>query len=336
MQKMYSFDDVLLVPQYSDISSRSTVSLSSDLGRGLRLDFPVISSPMDTVTENLMAFKMSKAGGLGIIHRYNSPEEQANLVFRSANYCDNVAAAVGVSGDFLERAIQCVSAGAKTICIDVAHGHHISVKNAIKTLKDRFGNSIHIMAGNVATSYGFQALQDWGADSIRVGIGGGSICSTRIETGHGVPTLSSVFACAAVKRNSKLIADGGIKTAGDIVKAIGAGADAVILGSMISGTEECPGEYTFVHGRKMKKYRGMASEEAQIDWRGRYSSSEGVSRMVEYKGSVVDILDHLKRSVKSGLSYSGCTNIQDFQEAAEFVIQSSSSQIESSTHIDKI
>jgi len=336
MQKKYSFNDVLLVPQYSDISTRSNVSVSTSLGKDVNLTLPIISSPMDTVTSNLMATMMSRNGGMGIVHRYNSPEEQANLVFKAASNSDFVGAAIGVSGDFVERAVQCRSAGAKVICIDVAHGHHISVKNAIRKLRDRFGDSIHIMAGNVATSYGFSALESWGADSIRVGIGGGSICSTRVETGHGIPTLSSIFDCASVKRNATLIADGGIRTSGDIVKAIAAGADAVMLGSMIAGTDECPGDFTFIHGKKVKKYRGMASEEAQLDWRGHYSSSEGVSRLIEHKGSVNKILQHITRSVKSGLSYSGCTNIEDFQEVAEFILQSPSSQIESSTHIDKI
>ena len=336
MHENYSFDDVLLVPQYSNIKSRSEISIATDLGCGVKLDIPIISSPMDTVTGIRMASAMHQSGAMGVMHRYNSPEEQANMIFRSFAQVGNVGAAVGVGSDMMERASGCITSGAKLICIDVAHGHHILVKNAILNLKDKYGDKVHIMAGNVATAEGFEALQEWGADSIRVGIGGGSICSTRIETGHGMPTLSSVMACSKVKGRARLIADGGIKNAGDIAKAIAAGADAVMLGSMLAGTDQTPGDFTFVLGKKVKKYRGMASKEAQIDWRGHFSSSEGVSRMIPYKGCVKSIISGLERSIRSAFSYTGARNICEFQEKAKFIRQSSSSQVESSTHVDLI
>ena len=328
-KKTYSFDDVLLVPQKSDIRSRSEIDIGSDLG-DKRLDLPIISAPMDTVTESLMSKTLQDHGGLGIIHRYNTIEDQAALV-REVGV--STGAAVGVSGDFEERACAVYDAGARVICIDVAHGHHTLVKRALKTLRATFGESIHIITGNVATLEAFNDLSDWGADSIRVGIGGGSICSTRIMTGHGVPTLQSVHDCAKSDRNTKLIADGGIKTSGDIVKALAAGADFVMLGSMLAGTDETPGIVRSTSGSMYKIYRGMASKEAQLDWRGEARSLEGVSTTVPCRGPVSNILKDLAQNIRSGLSYSGARNIRELQEKSKFIIQSGASQAESGTHI---
>ena len=189
----------------------------------------------------------------------------------------------------------------------------------------------------MATLRGIDDLADWGADSTRVGIGGGSICSTRIQTGHGQPTLASVFECAQSDRGALLIADGGIRTPGDIVKALAAGADAVMLGSMLAGTSESPGKvFLQSGGHSVKAYRGMASQEAQIEWRGRVASDEGVSRFIPFKGSVLPILEKLNKNIRSGLSYSGATNIRELQAKAKFIRQSVSAQIESSTHVDLI
>ena len=197
MKKALSYDDVLLTPKYSDIKSRTEVDITSELGEGISLSLPVISSPMDTVTEAPMVGAMDLYGGLGIIHRYNTVEEQANIV-RTAKKAGstNIGVAVGMTGDFLERASAAREAGANIVCVDVAHGHHAMMRSCLSELKNLFGESIHIMAGNVATLEAFEDLSTWGADSIRVGIGGGSICSTRIVTGHGVPTLQSIIDCA--------------------------------------------------------------------------------------------------------------------------------------------
>ena len=242
MKKALSFDDVLLVPKYSEIRSRSHVNISSKLLRDHEL--PVIASPMDTVTEEQMAVAMDKAGGLGIIHRYNSIEEQVEIVekvveqtWSMARCVDSVAAAIGATGDFKERATALVEAGVRILCVDTAHGHHITMRKCLETLKKTFDNKIHIMAGNVATIEAYNDLADWGADSIRVGIGGGSICSTRLVSGHGVPTLQSVLDCARSTRDVIMIADGGIKTTGDMVKALAAGADFVMVGSFLAGTD---------------------------------------------------------------------------------------------------
>jgi len=334
MKQTYSFDDVLLVPQYSDIKSRSEVSTNCALSQ-FEFTLPIISSPMDTITETNMAVTLSEAGALGIIHRYNSIRDQAQLVVDARiRGTKNIGAAIGISSDFLERAVAVVDVGANILCIDVAHGHHSMMKKAIADLKDKFGDQVHIMAGNVATLEGFDALASWGADSVRVGIGGGSICSTRIVTGHGVPTLQSVMECAKSSYDTKIIADGGIKTSGDIVKALAAGADFVMIGSMLAGTEESPGDVrATLNGEKFKEYRGMASKEAQRDWRGKSSTPEGVATMVPYRGSVNAILADIEGGIRSGLSYTGARSISELQAKAEFILQSSAAQMESNTHI---
>ena len=279
MKNGYCFDDVLLVPQFSDITSRSEINLTSYLDNRHRFRLPIISSPMDTVTGAEMARSMSDLGGLGIIHRYNTITDQIEMVNHalSNEYPEGnevVGVAVGVSGDYLQRASLAAKVGAKVICVDIAHGHHALMRHALTTLKTTLGNSVHIMAGNVATLEAFNDLADWGANSIRVGIGGGSICSTRVQTGHGVPTLQSVMDCSMSDRDAVLIADGGIRNSGDIVKALAAGADFVMLGSLLSGTIESPGDIIMEAGKSWKEYRGMASIEAQIDWRGHTASVE--------------------------------------------------------------
>ena len=242
MKSGVSYDDVLLVPKYSDIKSRAEVDIGTDLGNGLVLGLPIISSPMDTISESPMAVAMSSHGGVSIIHRYNTIQEHLKLVETSARRDGSlkVGAAVGVTGDYSQRAAAACDAGASFICVDVAHGHHILMKEALTELRRVLGRDIHIMAGNVATLEGVNDLADWGADSVRCNIGGGSICSTRIQTGHGLPGLQTILDCAKTDRDVSIIADGGIRNSGDIVKALAAGADAVMCGSLLSGTNETP------------------------------------------------------------------------------------------------
>ena len=278
-----TFDDVLLTPQYSKVESRSDVSLSQNLDSNIKLKIPIISSPMDTITETEMACAMATAGGLGVIHRYLPLMKQAEMAFHCHKRgVKNIAAAIGVTCDYLTRAEALVNIGkANILCLDVAHGHHVLVERALKTLKDIYGESVHLMAGNIATLGGFNDLADWGADSIRCGIGGGSICTTRIQTGHGVPGLETIFECAQSDRDAKIIIDGGIKNSGDIVKALGAGADFVMLGSLVAGTTESSGQIiTYTDGSRRKAYRGMASEKAQKAWKGKSSTPEGVATVV--------------------------------------------------------
>ena len=335
MRESVCFEDVLLVPKYSTIESRTAVDTSSELSPSMVLQMPVISAPMDTISEEDMAAALDSAGGMSIIHRYNTIEEQSNIVKLSRGLgAVNIGAAVGATGDYLERAVELVSAGAKAICIDIAHGHHILMMRSLKALKNRLGGDVHIMAGNVATKEGYEELSDWGADSVRVGVGGGSICSTRLVSGHGVPTLQSVLECAESSKSAKIIADGGLKTSGDVVKALAAGADFVILGSMLAGTHQTPGDvFTRNDGKKYKVYRGMASADAQKDWRGKSSTPEGVSTTIAFKGDVLDILKNIKGGISSGLSYSGAKTIPELHSKSEFIRQTPAGQKESFTHI---
>ena len=330
-----SYEDVLLVPQYSDIRSREECDTSTVLGPGVELKIPIISSCMDTVTEAEMASAIARLGGLGIIHRYNTPQRQAQLVKTAVEHAGGgpVAAAIGVTDDYFKRASLLLDAGASALCVDVAHGHHILVKEVLEELRATHGEGLCIIAGNVATKQGINDLADWGANAVRCNIGGGSICSTRIQTGHGVPGFETILRCYQTDRNVAIIADGGLRNSGDIVKTIAAGADCVMLGSLLAGTDETPGECVYTNGEKRKVYRGMASPEAQFSWRGRASSLEGISSTVPYKGPVEPILTNLMQGLRSGMSYSGARTLKELQHRAQFIKQTSAGATESGTHI---
>ncbi len=349
MKECLSYDDCLLVPQYSDIEHRSDISLASELDSGIVLSLPIISSPMDTVTESKMATAMSEAGGLGIIHRYNTIPRQVELFLRSGV---NAGCAIGVTGDYLERAQELYKAGCRIFCIDVAHGHTNLMRTALYNLTQLEHNrayqnmnhkepkkvfyEAYIIAGNVATAKAFNDLSSWGANAIRVGIGAGSICETQIRTGFGVPSLSSIMQCyeATNDNDAKIIADGGIKTSGDIVKAYAAGADFVMLGSLLAGTYETPGDIIETeYDGEYKTYRGMASKEAQISFKGSTSSLEGVSSTIRYKGSVKDVLKELETGIRSGLSYNGSNELAHLRLYHEFIKRTNASILESQPHI---
>jgi len=346
MTKALSFDDVLLVPQYSDIKSRKEIDIGNVVkypNGFYKSTLPIISAPMDTVTEDKMSDAMYNAGGLSILHRYNTIEQQVNLVKKIKNNTF-IGAAIGVTGDYFERAQELIKNNVSLLCIDVAHGHHILVKKALTKLKQEF-SSAHIMAGNVATSTAFSSLSYWGADSIRVGIGGGSICSTQLQTGCGLSTLQSVINIHKNWYNEKrplLVADGGFRTSGDIVKALAVGADFVMLGSMLAGSTETPGEIIdrpvdLTPGRltckKYKTYRGMASKEAQMDWKGEHSSFEGVSTTIPYKGSVKNVLSDITNGIRSGFSYCGARNLKELRQKAQPQERTHASAILGTTHI---
>jgi|TARA_R110002126_G_scaffold251625_2_gene394620 IMP dehydrogenase len=336
-RKAVTYDDMLLVPQYSDIQSRQEVELSTELSEQLKFDLPIIASPMDTVSGVEMALAMHAAGGLAILHRYNTIKEQlymVNAIHHESSGKALFGCAIGVSGDYLERATAMANAGVKVLCIDVAHGHHIMMKRALTSLRKALGSDIHIMAGNVCTLEGINDLADWGADSVRCNIGGGSICSTRIVTGHGLPGLQTIFDCAQTDRDVKIIADGGIKTSGDIVKALAAGADFVMCGSLLAGTTQSPGQtLTLPDGSRVKEYRGMASKDAQLNWRNKSSAPEGVASYIPYKGSIMTILDNLAGGVKSGFSYTGARNLSELRTKVTWARQTSAGTTESNTHI---
>ena len=331
-----TYDDMLMVPQYSDITSRNEVDIKSYLG-DREFSIPIIASPMDTISETEMAHAMGNMGGLAVLHRYNSITSQQNMakeVVTRSDWSGQVAAAIGVTGDYLERAEALIAVGTDILCIDVAHGHHALMKKALETLRNEYDNHIYIIAGNVCTLEGINDVADWGADAIRCNIGGGSICSTRIVTGHGLPGLQTIFDCARTDRDVKIIADGGIKTSGDIVKALAAGADFVMCGSLLAGTTESPGNIiSLPDTTRVKEYRGMASKDAQLDWRNKSSTPEGVASYIPFKGSVVDILLDLEGGIKSGLSYSGARNLTELRNKVEWARQTLAGTQESGTHI---
>jgi IMP dehydrogenase len=283
-----TFDDVLIVPAKSAVRSRKDPALNARLTRNHCLELPFVSANMDTITESPMAIAMNNLGGIGILHRFMSLEQQLNEVrmAREAG-CTRLAASIGVNDDGRTRAESLVKAGVNILTIDIAHGHCDAMIDILKWLRDRFGNSVDLIAGNVATPDATRDLIEAGADAIKVGIGPGSMCTTRVITGCGVPQLSAVAWCVDAARayNIPVIADGGLKSSGDIVKALAAGAETVMLGSLLAGTLETPGSIHF--GKKY--YRGMASRSAQVSWRGTLPEGmapEGESTSVPVKGHV--------------------------------------------------
>lgn len=328
-----TFDDVLIIPAKSDVRSRKDPSLATQLTKNRTSNLPIISANMDTVTESDMALAMDQLGGLGILHRFMTIEDQinhVNILVKAG--VKNISASIGVNDDFKDRARALVTAGVNILTIDIAHGHSVQMFEAMKWCKDTYPQ-IDIIAGNVATPEATEDLIKAGADAIKVGIGPGSMCTTRIITGAGVPQLTAVAICAEVAKEYKVpvIADGGIKTSGDIVKAFAAGASSVMLGSMLSGTIETPGEIK--NGRK--QYRGMASKSAQVSWRGGVPEGmapEGESTFVNVKGHVKDVILELSGGIRSGMSYVNATLVSEICEKARFIEMTSSGMSESRAH----
>ncbi|AFS81944.1 IMP dehydrogenase [Candidatus Nitrosopumilus sediminis] len=464
-----TFDDVLLVPKYSDITSRSQTDLTTKLSRNLSINIPFVSANMDTVTESMMAGTMARAGGIGIIHRFLTIKEQANEVLKvkrsgsvmienpysispdksvaeAIDYAEDkeisgllvidsnskligivterdllfankankiqdvmtkdvvtaklgvtldeskeilhkhrieklpivddsgtvkglitskditnnadfpnaskdkkgrplVGAAVGVKGDFLERSESLLEAGADVLVVDIAHGHSENAMSTVRNIKKAFPDC-ELIAGNIATAQGAEDLIKAGVDAVKVGVGSGSICITRVITGSGVPQLTAVMDCAKVGKDYgiPIISDGGTRTSGDATKALAAGASTVMVGSMLGGTDESPGTVLTKNGKRFKVYRGMASLAASIGRKSKESGTisldddlndyvaEGVEAMVPYKGTVTDILKQLTGGVRSGLSYCGAHTIPQMQENAEFIKMSRAGFAESQPH----
>ncbi|MBT8172954.1 MAG: IMP dehydrogenase [Nitrosopumilus sp.] len=464
-----TFDDVLLVPKYSDITSRSQTDLSTKLSRNITINIPFVSANMDTVTESSMAVAMARAGGIGIIHRFLTIEEQAHEVLKvkrsgsimienpysitseksvqdaldyasdmeisgllvvdsnskligivterdllfadpklriedimtkdvvtakfgvsldeskeilhqhrieklpivddsgiikglitSKDITNNadfpnaskdkkgrplVGSAVGVKGDFLERSESLLEAGADVLVVDIAHGHSENAMSTIRNIKKAFPDC-ELIAGNIATAQGAEDLIKAGVDAVKVGVGSGSICITRVITGSGVPQLTAVMDCAKIGKEYgiPIISDGGTRTSGDATKALASGASSVMVGSMLGGTDESPGTVLTKNGKRFKVYRGMASLAASIGRKSKETGSisldddlndyvaEGVEAMVPYKGTVTDILKQLTGGVRSGLSYCGAHSIPQMQENAEFIKMSRAGFAESQPH----
>jgi IMP dehydrogenase len=464
-----TFDDVLLVPKYSNITTRSQTDLSTKLSKNISLNIPLISANMDTVTESAMAIAMAREGGIGIIHRFLTVEEEVEEVLkvkRSAsvmiekpytispdqsakdaiNYMHEkgvsgllvvkdsklagilthrdvmfesqsnklvwdimtkdvitakpgitiieaketlkqhrieklplvddkgiirglitskdithnedypnaskdkkgrplVGAAVGVKGDFMERTEALLNADADAIVVDIAHGHSENAINTIRNIKKAFPNC-ELIAGNVATAKGAEDLIKAGVDAVKVGVGSGSICITRVITGSGVPQLTAVYDCAQIgkKYEVPIISDGGTRTSGDLTKALAAGASTVMVGSLFGGTDESPGSFVMKNGKRYKIYRGMASFYAALGRKSKETGNvavnedlndyvaEGVEAMVPYKGTVTDIIKQLSGGVRSGLSYCGAHTIPQMQQNAEFIKMSRAGFAESQPH----
>jgi IMP dehydrogenase len=340
-----TYDDITLCPSFSEIESRQNINLETQLTTNYKLMVPLIASPMDTVCESEMAIAMARLGGVGCIHRFLTIEHQAEEVqnVKFAVYGDGfggiyddwnfdvpIMAAVGANGDYLERAQELTNAGANVILIDVAHGYHIFVRDAIKALRVSLPSRVDIIAGNIATSEAAIALEDWGASGLRVGIGGGSLCTTRIKTGFGVPNVTSLEDVSSVAK-VPIIACGGIKSSGDIAKALAVGADSVILGSLIAGTKETPGLIVEKSNGLYKRYRGAASLETKNVHGQAARNVEGESTLVPFKGSVKFVVDQLLDGVRSALSYAGASSISEFHP--DYVVVTSAGVREAHPHL---
>ncbi len=336
--KGLTFDDVLLVPRHSEISSRKSPSLATQLTQRFKIDIPIVSANMDTITEFDMAYTLAKLGGVGILHRFMSAEEQVDQVkklkkiYHEQHLKTPVAASIGVKEEGMKRADLLVEAGVDILTIDIAHGDSVMMMETLSYVKKRFSH-IDIIAGNIATGDAARRMIEAGADCLKVGIGPGSMCTTRIITGHGLPQLTAIALCVeeAKKYNIPVIADGGIKTSGDIVKALSAGAQTVMLGGMLSGTLETPGE---VKGGQ-KIYRGMASKSAQVSWRGELPkgmAAEGESTLVACKGSVENVIHEITGGIRSGMTYLGVEKIESMVESALFIEMTASGMSESRPH----
>jgi len=318
-----SYGDVLLVPKRSPVDSRGDVDLAASLTPGIELETPLVSAAMDTVTEARLAIELGRAGGFGVLHRFLTPEEQAEQVARVTEAGERVGAAVGIDENYVARADAVVRSGVDALVVDVAHGHMERALNAVETLAAEFPDT-GLVAGNVATSAGVEDLAAAGADCVKVGIGPGSHCTTRKVAGAGVPQLTAVDDCAdaAADLDATICADGGIRTSGDAVKALMAGADTVMLGSLFAGTEEAPGAVVEGEGTRYKRSRGMATTAAAEDREDKtvdVDADEGVEALTPYKGPVGDVAGEFCAGIRSGLSYCGGHTIQAARERAEFI-----------------
>jgi IMP dehydrogenase len=333
-----TFDDVLLVPGYSEINSRGEISIETKLHSTLRLTVPVISANMDTITGEDMCRAMYKHGCLGILHRFASEAELIEIVEHLQKDGIVFGVSVGVNLDDEKLFNLYLSRGINIYCVDVAHAHHMKVRHRIRHIRNAKKDTV-IIAGNVATLDGAQFLADNGANVIKVGIGGGAICSTRIMTGCGVPQLTAIMDCAKIKQkypDVKIIADGGIRYPGDITKAIAAGADAVMIGNMLAGTQQTPGlmikKGTLSRPLFFKRYRGSASMEAKVESGRNTRFVEGISIDVPYRGDVDLVIDEIVDGLKSGCSYVGAMNLDELREKGMFIEVSNSGYIEGTPH----
>ena len=376
MKKCYTYDDINIIPKYSDIEHRDKINISTRFTKKTLLDVPIVSSPMDTITEYDMANEMLEWGGVGVIHRFMSIEKQSRQMkqlkyqfdsyfsqdekdwdkeYEEATEDDDrelilhimdgndrwskrpLCAAIGVTEDYLERARELELNGCNVLLIDVAHGHHKLVGDAIEEIKTRLP-SIEVIAGSVATGEACEYLCEKGADSIRVGIGNGSLCETRIRTGVGIPQVTALIDCAFVADtySTPIIADGGVRNIGDVCKGLACGADSIMLGSLLSGTKETPGTIEKIgewpNEMLHKKYRGSASLDSKHD-RGDDKNIEGNHKVIPYKGKVKRILKDTQEGIRSAFSYVGTNNISEFHSKVELIEVTRAGNLEGKPHL---
>ena len=358
LDEALTFDDVLLVPAYSEVLP-SEVILKTKLTKSISLNIPILSAAMDTVTGERMSIAMALEGGIGFIHKNMSIEEQANIVknvklFKFGikdypNSCfDNkkklrVGAAVGVSDDLMERVDSLVNANVDIITLDSAHGHSIRIIEALKSIKNKYPN-LDVIAGNIVTAKAAQDLANAGADAVKIGVGPGSICTTRVVAGVGVPQLTAILDIFNQLKDTEvgIIADGGIKYSGDLAKALAAGAHTAMLGSMLAGTDEALGKLIERDGKKYKVYEGMGSMSAmqrgskdryfQQDKSAKKLVPEGIEAVTAYKGFVSEVILQLTGGLRAGMGYCGTKNIESLRYDSQFVKISKAGLVESHPH----
>lgn len=356
-----TYDDVLLVPRKTSVNSRKDVYTETFLTKKIKINIPIVPANMDTVTESQMAIAMAQAGSIGIVHRFNTIEEQVNEVLKvkeaDSNYPDAVVdkkgrlivgATVGVKNGFMERTGKLVDADVDVILVDVAHGHSERMLQTVRELRREFPD-IELIGGNVVTGEATKELIDAGVDAVKVGIGPGSTCTTRLITGSGVPQLTAVIHCSKVANKYKIpiIADGGIRYPGDITKALAAGASSVMSGKLFAATDESPSPFVNLvnhDGRLYKVYRGSSSYATAVDRVQKNKSElqlesyvpEGVEGLVPCLGSVSELLKQLVGGLRSGMSYCGAKNIEELRKNAVFMKISENAKKESLPHDMKV
>ena len=356
LKEGYTFDDVLLVPDYSEVVPNN-VEVHTQLTQKIKLNIPLLSAAMDTVTEDKMAIAMANEGGLGVIHKNMPIEDQARMVRavkETEPSSDKAAvdglhrlicgAAVGVGPETLKRVSALVEAEVDIIVVDSAHGHSKGILDTVRSIRSEF-KEIDIMAGNIISASAATDLIYAGATCVKVGVGPGSICTTRVVSGVGVPQLTAISDVYQIAKQYKvgIVADGGIKQSGDIVKALAAGADCVMLGGLFAGTEETPGKIMEVYGKKVKSYVGMGSLSAmQRGSSDRYFQGgvaeldklvpEGIEATVPYKGPVKDTCYQMIGGLRSGMGYCGCKDIEELKNKSKFIVISGNGLRESHPH----
>lgn len=338
-----SYNDVLLVPQYSKLVSRSEVDLSTQIAPDIKLSIPLISINMDTVTGVEMAVAMSKMGAMGFMPRFDTAEIQADKVFQVVKKGAKTVACIGIKDGTLERAQLLLKAGASALTIDIAHAHTAATLSTISKIKNKYPK-VSLIVGTIATYKGAYDLFKAGADTVRVGVGAGTICTTRIVAGSGVPQVTAIMDAVRAKekfKNRFVLADGGAANSGDVVKGLACGASAVIAGSLFAGTDEAPGKLMTINGIKYKEYNGSTSKTEKIKQVAKDKDGkpehyivhvEGVEAMVAYKGPVRNIIEELCAGVKSGLTYSGAKNLKELWKNAQFIQITTAGYRESQAH----